>query len=126
MITEEQYQLARQNRDEAEKLINEYHKEKTEQFEARLKSGKPFTDDELVYSAVDLCPCGHGIAYPKECSPHHYWDCSAILKGIADTKVQHTDRLPFAFYEVKSEDQPITNGRTTRGVFRPKPECPTR
>lgn len=78
-----------------------------------------FTDDELVYSANQLCPCGHGLAYPKDCGPSHYWDCSAILKGIADKSVQHTGQLPFAFYYIKVESE--RNG-TTRGVFKPRGE----
>lgn len=119
-ITEEQYQAARKARDEAEKVIHQFHSQKLERFEERLKSGVPFTDEELRYSAYALCPCGHGIAYPKECGPGHYWDCSAILKGIEDKNVKHTGRLPFAFYEIKSEDQGSANGSTTRGVFRPQ------
>ncbi len=121
MITKEQYDDAVRARDSAESVINAYRKEQAELFDARLKSGEPFTDDELTYAAFDLCPCGHGMAYPKHCSAHHYWDCSAILKGIADPKINHASRLPFAFYSVKSENQPSANGHTTRGVFRPKP-----
>jgi hypothetical protein len=82
-----------------------------------LEDNPIFTDDELRYSARDLCPCGHGLAYPKECGTSHYWDCSAILKGIADSKIAHTGRLPFIYYSIKSES--AQNG-TTRGVFIPK------
>lgn len=118
MITNEQVEQARKQRDEAEAIINQYHKEQQEAFEKRLKENPIFKDDELVYSLYALCPCGHGLAYPKGCGGSHYWDCSAILKGIADQSVKHTDQLPFAFYSVKSERE----GQTTRGVFRPMPQ----
>lgn len=75
----------------------------------------------LRFAATARCPCGAGLAYwtdrPTPGSVFKIpsaWDCSAILLGVADTTVQHTDQLPFAFYEVKSEDQPSAQGRTTR------------
>lgn len=120
-VTKEQYDEAVVLKDNAQKTINEFFRQKRERFELRLKENPIFTDDELFYSASSLCPCGHGLAYPKDCGPSHYWDCSAILKGIADKNVKHTDQLPFAFYDVKGEGE--RNG-TTRGVFRPKPEVP--
>lgn len=108
-----------------EKIIAAFMKEQAEAFQERFKrfesGAEPFKDEDLIYSAETLCPCGHGIAYPKGCGGFHHWDCSAILKGIADRSVQHTGQLPFTFYEVKSEQQPSANGATTRGVFRPKP-----
>ena len=42
------------------------------------------------------------------------WDCSAILLDMADANVKHEARLPFVFYEVKSERQPSAGGATTR------------
>jgi hypothetical protein len=121
MITKEEYADAVEQKTAAEHIINQYHREQADAFEKRLHSGVPFTDDELIYSAFDLCPCGHGIAYPKGCGITHYWECAGILKGITDAGVQHCDRLPFAFYSVISEQQTIrANGRTTRGVFKPK------
>lgn len=69
---------------------------------------------DLVYAAYNRCPCGAGLAYPRNCGMHHYWDCSAILTGKADEKVEHTAQLPFMFYEIKSEQQPSANGATTR------------
>lgn len=117
MVTEEQYQQASEEKEKAEATINQYFRERREAFERRMKENPIFTDDELFYSARLLCPCGHGLAYPKGCGSGYYWDCSAILKGIADKSVTHTDRLPFAFYDVKGESD--RNG-TTRGVFRPK------
>ena len=120
MITEEQYQQALQQKDQAQETINAYHIQKAEQFKARLESGEPFTDDDLFYSATALCPCGHGLAYPKGCGGFHYWDCSAVLKGIESHEVAHTEKLPFAYYKVKGESE--YNG-TTRGVFRPQIMC---
>lgn len=119
-ISEKEYAQAVRQKDEADKIINAFHKQKAEQFKQRLESGKPFTDDDLVYSATAVCECGHGLAYPKDCGPGHYWDCSAILKGVAYPDLKHTAKLPFAFYDVKSENQPSANGATTRPTT-----CPT-
>lgn len=96
-------------------------------------SRTPFTDDSLRYSAYSRCQCGAGLAYPRDPSvrqmkewtgdsPFHHWDhwdCSDILTGRAIPGNQegakvHSGKLPFAFYEVKSEDQPSSNGATTR------------
>lgn len=78
-----------------------------------------FTDDELIYSAFSRCPCGEGIAYPKNISPSGSWHCAGILTGRAKTlpnwkEVQHDGDKPFTFWEVKSENQPSANGATTR------------
>ena len=108
--------LSAGQKEQAQETINTYFKEKREAFQQRLKDNPIFTDDELRYSAVTLCPCGHGLAYPKDCIPGHYWDCSAILKGIADKNVEHTGQLPFASNSIKGESE--RNG-TTRGVFKP-------
>lgn len=82
---------------------------------------RTFTEDELRYAATKRCPCGAGLAYPPNGEPKDgpfefwsYWDCSEILKGTADTSVEHTAQLPFTFYEIKSEEQPSANGATTR------------
>lgn len=117
MISEDRYKQAVEDQEAAQEIINQYFKEMREQFKERLESGEPFDDDELLYSRRSLCPCGHGLAYPKNCGPSHYWDCSAILKGIAEPgKDKHTAQLPFAFYNVKGE----RDNETTRGVFHPK------
>ena len=65
----------------------------------------------LVYSATARCPCGLGLAHTNK-SDH--WDCSGIILGTADPSVKHTDKLPYVFYEIKSEDQPSANGHSTR------------
>lgn len=116
MVTKEQLDEAVAAKAAAQKIIDAYFAEKRQAFDRRLRDNPIFTDDELFYSATALCPCGHGLAYPKDCGPHYYWDCSAILKGIADSTVKHTDRLLFSFYDVKGENE---YRGTTRGVFRP-------
>jgi hypothetical protein len=78
----------------------------------------------MTYAATARCPCGAGLAYDDTCIEEpfkipSYWDCSAILLGTAIPQgepgaVKHTDRLPFAFYEIKSEGQPSAHGATTR------------
>lgn len=78
---------------------------------------------KLTYAATKRCPCGAGLAYGdmtvEKDSPYNYpyngyWDCSAIIDGTADKDAKHTAKLPFQFYEIKSEDQPSADGRTTR------------
>jgi hypothetical protein len=95
---------------------------------------KTFTDDELIYAATARCPCGAGMAYWRGCGPYGKdacWDCSAILKGEAipfgqPGAVKHEDRLPFVFWNVKSEQQPSADGMTTRpsGVAPPRVSPP--
>lgn len=117
MITKEQYEEAKVQKKASEDIINQYHKEDAERFRKRLEENPIFTDDELIYSAQTLCPCGHGLAYPKGCPMNFYWDCSAILKGIADKTVKHTDKLSFMMYDVKGESE---RRGTTRGMFIPQ------
>ncbi|MCK5019990.1 MAG: hypothetical protein KAS32_23250 [Candidatus Peribacteraceae bacterium] len=117
MISKEEYDLAITQKEESQNVINQFNKEKQEAFNKRMEENPIFTDDELFYSATSLCPCGHGLAYPKECGGGHYWDCSAILKGIADKSVEHTAQLPFSMYTFAGESERIG---TTRGVYRPK------
>jgi hypothetical protein len=74
---------------------------------------------ELVFAAASRCPCGAGLAYPKNVGMHGSWDCSDILRGLAKPKghpesKQHSAAMPFIFWEVKSEGQPSANGATTR------------
>lgn len=77
----------------------------------------------LIYAATKRCLCGAGLAYEPGGESGRpiqgYWDCSAILLGEAiptgePGSVQHVDRLPFTFYEIKSEQQPSAQGQTTR------------
>ena len=71
---------------------------------------------KLLFAATARCPCGAGLAYDEDSSEgvHGAWDCSAILLGTADKTKQHEARLPFAFYDVKDESQPSSQGATTR------------
>lgn len=74
-------------------------------------------DDELIYAAFGRCPCGAGMAYPKGIGGHGFWDCSDLLTGRARSNYggpRHTERLPFTFWEIKSDQQPSANGATTR------------
>ncbi len=73
----------------------------------------------LIYAAYARCPCGAGLAYDPRKGAYDSWDCSDILLGKAIQSGQpgamiHTARLPFIFYEIKSELQPSANGATTR------------
>ena len=93
--------------------------EETERVNAALKIAKTFSDSELIYAAFARCKCGAGMAYPRGIGIGGYWDCSAILTGAAvpsgqPGSVEHEAQLPFAFYEIKSENQPSAGGATTR------------
>jgi hypothetical protein len=115
MITKEQFEQAKQQKDDAQKTINAYLVQEANDFEARWKEfesgARFFTDDELRYSAGARCDqCKAGLAYPKDCGINHQWTCSEELKG----KVSGHGVFPFSFYEIKSEDQPSAQGHTTR------------
>lgn len=110
---------------EAEEKVSQLSKQLVDATQLELKT-KPLLE-RLVFAASARCPCGHGLAYDPcfedpnsvfKGSLSGYWDCSAILLGTADKTLKHTDKLPFAFYEIRSEGQPSANGATTR----PKPE----
>lgn len=78
-----------------------------------------FTEDELVFAATARCNCGAGLAYPKGVGIHSYWLCSDILLGIAIPNGQegcavHDSGYHFSFYDIKSDQQPSAEGRTTR------------
>lgn len=73
-----------------------------------------FTQEELIFAAYARCSCGCGLAYPKNIGIHGSWYCSGILLGEAEPGSTHDSPLPFAFYEIKSENQPSANGATTR------------
>ena len=93
---------------------------------AELKA-KPVAD-RIVYAARSRCACGAGMAYDptaEDAEPVFvdtyagywyagYWDCSAIILGTQDDSLTHTAKLPFAFYNLKSEGQASANGDTTR------------
>lgn len=84
-------------------------------------------DDQLLYAATARCGCGAGLAYaPTDpgdptlpFNGPSSWECSDILtrraipSGLPGAKV-HDEPAPFMFYELKSEEQPSAEGRTTR------------
>lgn len=85
-----------------------------------------YHDEDLRYSATARCPCGAGLAYPIDLfDPRGAWDCADILTGRAVPKglpgaKTHTARLPFAFYDIRSEDQSVDPARNTQ-TTRPRP-----
>ena len=118
LITEEQYIAAKARQAEDQDILNAYANQRTQAFEKKMKENPSFNDNELLYAATRFCPCGHGLAYPKGCGAFHYWDCSAVLKGVSDTTITHCGRYPFTSYKIRGESE---NNGTTRGVTRPKP-----
>lgn len=103
---------------EAERLEDLWLEARKEYQKYRREHGKVFTDSELIYSAVARCKCGAGLAYAPDMDMDA-WHCSVVLTtGIVETSsaLDHS-YYPFAFYEIKSENQPSASGDTTR----PKP-----
>lgn len=108
----------------ARKRLDELNARAHEETKAELQA-QPLLE-RLIFAAHSRCPCGAGLAYdPASEDPAgtfkgpSYWDCSAIILGTAVPSgqpgaVQHTDKLPFVFYEIKSENQPSAAGETTR------------
>jgi hypothetical protein len=98
--------------------LTQLHIEQHKGIEERVKladRGKgDFKLEELTFAAHTRCICGHGFAYPNNCGPFSSWTCSAILRGLAQAGSSHDSAMPFAFYELKSENQPSANGLTTR------------
>lgn len=90
-------------------------KECQDKVERTFQRKDKFTEDELVFAAFSRCDCGAGLAYPSKIGPLGSWVCSDILLGAPDIiKKHHTSELPFAFYDIKSENQPSVHGATTR------------
>ena len=73
-----------------------------------------FSSSELRFAAFERCNCGAGMAYPVDIGIQGAWYCSAILRGNASREVKHSPAMSFAFFEIKSEDQPSASGATTR------------
>lgn len=113
---------------ELRKQADDLSKQAVEVRRAEL-AAKPLLE-RLVFAAHARCDCGAGLAYDpagqsEANSPFRgpsRWECSAILlfketppEEQEKTKVaMHTAPPPFAFYEIKSENQPSANGATTR------------
>lgn len=112
---------------EADKLEEQVKKLREQANAERIAEGqaRPLAE-RLIYAAYNRCPCGAGIAYdPFSEDPDSpfkgpsSWDCSAIILGTAIPSgqpgaVEHTGKLPFSMYEIKSENQPSAGGATTR------------
>lgn len=87
--------------------------------------------DRMIYSAAARCACGAGLAYdPAEKGDGPFkgpsaWKCGDIIRfdilsaeeQVAVKAATHDRGFPFAFYEIKSENQPSANGQTTRPVI---------
>jgi len=73
------------------------------------------TADDLVWAATARCKCGAGYVYPNFTrSPQGHWFCSASILGTAPAGSEHDCAKPFAFWSIKSDQQPSANGATTR------------
>lgn len=101
-----------------EKELSDIYEDEANDTEAKIARCQVMQDkflpDELIYAATNRCLCGAGLAYPKNTSPRGSWYCSSILIGTAERGTSHDSGFPFAFYEIKSENQPSANGLTTR------------
>ena len=106
--------------EDASKEISRRYLEKSKVIDERINevergnNGRAFTEEELLYAAYARCSCGAGFAYPHGIGMRGSWLCSRILKGKAEPGSTHEAPMPFAFYEVKSENQRSANGATTR------------
>lgn len=122
----------------AETVLGRRHVERAMAVEHRITvlvdgrdGARPFTADELTYSAAARCVCGAGFAYPKDCGMHGAWFCSALLRAdhgrlerranaagkemlFTASGAEHELALPFSAYSIKSEGQPSACGATTR------------
>ena len=106
-----------------EKQLREIYNEEGKETELKIKKCHSFEDkfepEELLFSATARCSCRAGMAYPKKInSSTSSWFCSAVLLGEAkhpkDGGLTSHLEYPFAFYSIKSEDQPSAQGATTR------------
>ncbi len=122
MLIKQLEEIEKQKKPIREKL-NALYAEESDQIKAKVERCRKLQDsfqpEELIFSAHARCPCGAGLAYPKNIGIHGSWECSDILLGRAipankEGSKTHEGSLPFAFYEIKSEGQPSANGATTR------------
>jgi len=106
-----------------EKELNDIHNYEQSNVEEKIircyQLKDNFTEDELVFAATARCNCGAGLAYPKGVGMHGSWLCSDILLGVAIPNGQegcavHDSGYHFSFYNIKSDQQPSAEGRTTR------------
>lgn len=93
---------------ELDLIYVEEGKETEEKVEACYNKTDKFELSELRFARHTLCECRLGMAYPLNSNVRGAWHCSGILLGTADEKVKHSGSMPFAFYEVKSENETQT------------------
>ena len=80
-----------------------------------LSPDRNVTPDDFTWAATARCRCGAGFCYPKFTRDSHgAWFCSAILLGTAAADSEHDKAKPFAFWSIKSDEQPSANGASTR------------
>ena len=110
--SDELYELGRQKEAEAREIFSRANAARMEELEATP------VPDRMVYAAYARCECGAGLAYDELIGHKHladgHWNCSAVILGTADPNVEHTPKLPFMFYEIKSENSRSAAGATTR------------
>ncbi len=103
--------------------LNEVLRRQEEETDLKIKrcllNQDKFNDDELTYAADARCDCGAGFAYANTTGVRGSWYCSDILTGRAipgnmEGAKNHASKMSFIFHEIKSENQPRANGRTTR------------
>jgi hypothetical protein len=95
--------------DAAEAAFEAARKKFREAYEAHQRD-----NERLVYAAHAHCKCGAGLAYLNTAGIRGDWRCSAVLKDPNESGLAHDGPFPFAFYEIKSENQPSACGATTR------------
>ncbi len=103
MIFKLLYKITSKLRELCDFVINRYHSHASNVFNKRMKKNPIFKFNELHFSATLKCPCGYGLAYPKDCGANHYWDCAGVLLGCTEKDVKHIAQLPFMFYDIKGE-----------------------
>lgn len=119
----EQIRLLREQIQPLQDRLNQIYREINDGIDFRIKKALAghgdFSLDELCFAATTRCACGAGMAYPDGgMNVHGSWHCSAILRGKAPVMSVHSEQMPFAFYEIKSENQPSAGGETTRPTVR--------
>lgn len=103
--TEEELREIQKAGEAAGKEIGRRYQIEADEIEYRVETFKPFKREELRFARDAKCPCGEKLAYPKKIGLRGSWYCSALLMEPGKTGPKHTEPLPFAFYEIKSEEQ---------------------
>lgn len=101
------------------KLLDDQARAVNQKIERTERLEDKFDVEELTFAAFNRCKCGAGLAYPNNIGIQGSWNCSDILLGRAlpgsdPNSKEHNGSFPFAYYDIKSDDQPFANGHTTR------------